>query len=184
MISCNLIFAKEKKTPKSDFDPKLADYELRGKTIMGFNSNPILAQFVPFNRVGQTFSEPSIMIRQYFGKYGYRFGIGIFNDPISLENQSVNINLGYSKRLHLDKKFFYFTGMELKAHFKNGFAVNNVIPNDFFGISRYWGVEYQFNRVFSISTEMNLRVGFFGDSEDVRLALNPPMSFLCHFRFN
>lgn len=144
-----------------------------GRPILGFNANTILGQVIPFNKLLSNTGDPSLTLRQNFGKYGYRVGIGIITDPVTFEAISFNSNIGYCKQISLDKHFNYITGLE----FKTITTINNL---NFAGISRFWGIEYKFNQIISISTEMNFRFGF--SDQGSAISLNPPMSFICHFR--
>jgi len=144
-----------------------------GRPILGFNANTFLGQIIPFNKLLSNTGDPSLTLRQNFGKYGYRVGIGIIADPVTFETNSVNFNLGYCKQISLDKRFNYITGLELKV-------VSMSNSRAFVGISRYWGVEYKFNSIVSVSTEMSFRVG--ASVVGSGISLNPPMSFICHFR--
>ncbi len=155
----------------------------------GFNTNPILAQILPFNRIDPALTNASIMLRIYSRhNTGVRFAYGL---SLGDDNDFLNMYLSIDndKRRSISSKwlFFYGFGGGIKAVSNNFNRVpNSPVTSEFLiGPTCHWGIEYRVTNILSVSTEATLRIGLgFGNGQDFIspiAKIDPPINIIAHF---
>lgn len=156
------------------------------KKYISFNVNPVLAQLVPLNRIGAISPGLGVMSRNYWGKDGVRFGLGLDVSELADVN-TFSVLLGYDRRRDLNDDWMFFKGFDV------GISVLSLNNNQFgsesesavFFFGPHWGIEYRLNRVISFTTEVALRAEIDvagGNGSAIRL--KPPVNFFVHFNLN
>jgi hypothetical protein len=154
-------------------------YETR---FIGFDANGLLSQVMPFNTVIPRSNAPSVISRRMWGNRGVRTGFGAVYDFENEELAAMNWTFGYTSKKQIQGKFYWLRGIDVKFIFTN--QPSSFFSNQgFFGVSPYWGVEYQLNQVVSFSTETNLDLGFDFDAFGV-IQMIPPLHIQCHFNLS
>jgi hypothetical protein len=153
---------------------------------IGFNANPILAQVIPFNNINPRMTSAALMFRSYnFDDNGIRasYGLNLSGDN---DFQSMTLSIDNDRRRSIGtSKWMYFQGfgVALKLVSEN-FNRSSTIPIDdevTFSVGWHWGAEYQFNDVFSLSTEAILKLGVDLEEGSGFFKLEPPLNIIAHF---
>lgn len=160
--------------------------------IVFFNMTPMASQFVPFNAIDPFTAGPINLGAKYFvNNVGYRFGVGVnidFSNGTD-QNRFLNIRNGYEKRKNINENWKYTHGCDALLSFGGlNLPGNSQQGGDFLllAIAPFWGVEYCFNKNFSISTETSLLIGLgtgdFFDESPFRLKFIPPVSLFFNIK--
>ena len=148
------------------------------KHIVGFDANTMLSQVVPFNAFRTNSAFPSIVSRRLFGNRGYRFAAGL---DVDFNNEQINnayISIGSTRKQKLNKRLYWVKGFDARFYATDNFNTG------FIGIAPYWGVEYQVNDIFSLSSETSLEIGLEPNFGELAIQLRPPVHIQCHFFIN
>lgn len=151
---------------------------------VGFNTNPILAQILPFNNIPSSTSLYSIIVRNYgTSNSGIRTGFGVQLSEFLNQNAFL-FSIGWETRRKIKGKLFYITGVSAAIEFiEDNQTVSFFGNTDMFGgCVVHWGIEYRFNDLISLSTESRLRLGLgdFGPS----IKLDAPQYIVAHFNIS
>ncbi|MDI1233965.1 MAG: hypothetical protein PSX81_06780 [bacterium] len=155
---------------------------------IGFNSNLLLAQFVPFNQNKITATNASILLRRYNPKNrGFRAGFGLSLDGNN-SDQVLFLSIESDRRKSLSTKWLYFQGFGAQLNIRspgfNRFRSASFEDEYFFGIGWHFGVEYKINPIFSLSVESSLRLGFDLDNGGPSFKIDPPINIMAHFNLS
>ncbi len=152
---------------------------------IGFNTNPILAQIIPFNNINPQLSNASLMFRSYNSNdNGIRagYGLSLANDN---DFQSMFVSVDNDRRRQIGgSRWMYFQGFGTALKIvSNNFnrATTAPISEEFsLSIGWHWGIEYAFNEIVSLSTEATFKLGV-GFSNGSFLKIDPPFNIIAHF---
>ncbi|PCJ67747.1 MAG: hypothetical protein COA58_01020 [Bacteroidetes bacterium] len=140
--------------------------------LVGFDANSMISQFVPFNTITPSVGFPAIITRRMWNNKGFRSTAGFHLDPNSFNIDNFYFSFGYTAKKDLGKRISWIKGIDIKAYSEgNDFG--------FFGIAPYWGVEYNFNEIISVSTETAIQLGLI---DGPVLDIKPPIHIQCHFK--
>ncbi|MBS3915077.1 MAG: hypothetical protein KG003_11290 [Bacteroidetes bacterium] len=153
---------------------------------LGFDANPMLSQFLPFNRVVVSSNTFAVTTRRYWGRHGLRasYGVGLGD---ALDVNFLQFMLGYDYRVPLNKHWYYFNGVDLLLRFSEDLSSNFPVATgdaQGIGIGGHWGVEYAFNKVISVSSEASLRMMVDPGNDDASFILVPPINLTVHFNIS
>ncbi len=149
---------------------------------IGLNMTFLISQFVPLG--GQVLF-PGVIdysFKLYDSKQNaFRFGFGASWELLSFIERQTNIRagmrLGYEKRKHLYKKFYYTWGVDglfYLGPIRGGESPNSIEGG--IGLGPVIGIEYQLNDYMYLSTESML---FFGLPTFINVI--PPTAIFLHF---
>lgn len=155
------------------------------QNYVGFNTAPMLNQFVPFNALDPSRQLVSVNFRRYTNNKGYRLGLGS-NLEVDGDIQSFAFKYDVDKRREISKKMLYSLGYGFGFEYFEDLTEGNGF---FFGINGFadaifavhWGIEYQINPMISLSTEASwqLRLGTTGGMRIV-----PPLAIIANFKID
>jgi hypothetical protein len=153
------------------------------ENYVGFNTAPMLNQFVPFNALDPSKQLVSVNFRRYTNNKGYRLGLGS-NLEVDGDIQSFAFKYDVDKRRQISQKMLYNLGYGFGFEYFEDLTEGNGF---FFGINGFadaifaihWGVEYQINPMISLSTEASwqLRLGTTGGMRIV-----PPLAIIANIK--
>lgn len=155
------------------------DISLRNKHYVGFDANAMLGQIIPFSTFQNGAPFASIVSRRIWGERGYRFAAGIDFNSSSFELNNFYLSFGLTRKQMLQGNIYWLKGFDVRITANDDFDDSN-----FIGVAPYWGVEYQVNKVFSLSTEASLDFGINPVIGEVAFQLRPPLRIQCHFFVN
>lgn len=152
---------------------------LKYKSI-GFNTNFMLQQILPFNAIPLQQNMYAITYRRYVRNNGTRFSAGVNLSGVD-ELHWFAARLDYDRRKNLGGKWIYFYGGGLGLEFfedPNEIGFFNSTSLNLLG-QLHWGVEYNCNEIVSLSIESQgqLMLGF-----NSALRLRPPTVITAHFK--
>ncbi len=156
---------------------------------IGFNTNPILAQVIPFNNINPQLASASLMFRSYnYNDNGIRAAYGL---QLSNESsfQSMFISVDNDRRRNIgSSNWMYYQGFGVGLKIvTESLNRNSTVPIDdqqSFFLGWHWGVEYQFNDVVSLATEGTFRLGVSLDEGESFLKIDPPFNIVAHFNLS
>lgn len=164
------------------------DFSAEKQKFIGFNSNLLLAQFVPFNQNKITATNASILLRRYNDRNrGFRAGFGLSLGGNNA-NQVLFLSIESDRRKALSKKWLYFQGFGAQFNIRspgfNTFQSASFEDEYFFGIGWHYGIEYRINPIFSVSVESSLRLGLDLDNGGAIFKIDPPINIMAHFNLS
>lgn len=158
------------------------------KRYIGFNSNLLLSQFVPFNQNKITATNASILSRWYNPQdRGFRAGFGLSLGGNNSQ-QVLFLSVESDRRKALNHKWQYFQGFGVQLNIVSPgfqrFRSASFEDEYFFGFGWHYGVEYAVNPTFSLSIESSLRLGLDVDSGGLIFKIDPPLNIMAHFNIS
>lgn len=152
----------------------------------GFNTAPLLNQFVPFNALDPSKQLMSVNFRRYVNNKGYRLGLGS-NLEVDGDIQSFSFKYDSDKRREMSGgKFLYNMGYGFGFEYFQDNTDNSGFFFDMNGFvdfifALHWGIEYKINPIVSLSTEASwqLRLGTTGGMRIV-----PPLAIIANFKID
>ena len=151
----------------------------------GFNTAPMLNQFIPFNAIEPSKQLISVNFRKYTNNKGYRLGMGA-NLEVSGDIQSFAFKYDMDSRRVLSNNLLYFAGYGFGFEYFEDLSDNQGF---FFNMNGFvdalaavhWGIEYQINPMISLSTEASLQLRL-GTSGGIRIV--PPVSIMANVKID
>ena len=154
----------------------------------GLNLSPLLVQFTPFRRTAARTGPYNISYKDLRrdGTRAFRMGLGLFIDAENEERNHINFRIGRERRREITEKVRFIHGIDFIF-----FAGHMNIPNEsdpvFFdatgiGLGLPLGLEYDINKMMSLSTESFLYIGTHSIN-GVGLQIVPPVALFLNVRF-
>ena len=170
------------------FNDSLHSNDDTKKRYIGFNSNLLLSQFVPFNQNKITATNASILSRWYNPQNrGYRAGFGLSLGGGN-SDQVLYLSIETDRRKSISNKWQYFQGFGVQLNIVSPgfqrFRSASFQDEYFFGFGWHYGVEYAVNPTFSLSIESSLRLGLDVDNGGVVFKIDPPINIMAHFNIS
>jgi len=143
---------------------------------IGLNFTPFISKLIPFNFTEANAGLVGLKWKNYGTKNAFRmsFGANVSDDDFFDLSGFLYLSIGYEKRRSLGRNWSYTTGWE---------AVGQAVERDdsaFLGVSKFYGIEYNFtDRVF-LSTEAALRMGW--STETPTIVFDLPISLFFNVR--
>jgi len=158
------------------------------KRYVGFNSNLLLSQFVPFNQNKITATNASILSRWYNPQNrGFRAGFGLSLSGGNSE-QVLFLSIETDRRKSISNKWQYFQGFGAQINISSPgfqrFRSASFQDEYFFGFGWHYGVEYAVNTTFSLSIESSLRLGLDVADGGIIFKIDPPINIMAHFNIS
>lgn len=153
--------------------------------FIGFNTTPLLAQVVPFNRIDPTSTDVAIVARNYWGKDGLKTGFGInINDNSTSTSpvQHITFMIGYDRRKQLATRVYYTKGVDFVLNIAEEIGNNTASAESFVGLGFNWGFEYMMSEVVSVSSEATLRFGADPTIGGAVFRIIPPLAIKLNFK--
>lgn len=170
------------------YNDSIQEFTPERQKYIGFNSNLLLAQFVPFNQNKITATNASILLRRYNPKNrGYRAGFGLSLGDNNTD-EVLFLSVESDRRKTLTPKWLFFQGFGAQFNIRspgfNRFQSASFQDENFFGLGWHYGVEYKINPIFSMSIESSLRLGFDLDNANPVFKIDPPINIMAHFNLS
>lgn len=159
----------------------------RFRKIVGFNTTPLLAQLIPFNRSNPREVGPYLMRFKRYKPNGraFRFSMGINMNFTNDDNEiGVNFGFGRERRRGFAQRWVYTRGFDFNILLGNinlpgQSTANGVI----LGCGPLWGLEYALAPHITVGTETALVMGLSLSDFGLNLSFQiiPPVALFVHY---
>lgn len=136
------------------FEEEQVDYRYSYKREIGLDFTPLISRLVPFNLGENEFGNVGLKWKKYYYDKALRINLGASLSNIQDDN-FFYLSIGYERRNELTQKWSYTFGWDVYAETES--TINDDTSG--FGVSPFWGFEYNINNTFFIATEGQLKIG-------------------------
>jgi hypothetical protein len=166
---------KERRAVKTA--PQDAPKKIKYKEV-GLNMTSLISRMIPFGNAVPLSGPTTIYLKKYNGSRAFRFGLSLQASPDAVKPNTI-FRVGVEKRKPLNEKWSFTRATDFMWAF-GSFDTPGFFPGDgdvqAIGIGLGYGIEYNFNKFVSLSTESTVFLGLGGGDSVLNFKIIPPIA--------